>query len=142
MSNFSQFAVEHNFYPRWHYCGSDWFSFDQNSIRDSASRSSDQIFALRCGASSFVGSWFWPIQVTYLYCSLINGYSLVFMPDDRMNLRLLEKAFSESDFDYLKNHGAFQYQLQKDDGTDESFRGLIDLGELLLQQKRELRDKQ
>jgi len=64
------------------------------------------------------------------------------MPDDRMNLRLLEKAFSESDFDYLKNHGAFQYQLQKDDGTDESFRGLIDLGELLLQQKRELRDKQ
>jgi hypothetical protein len=63
------------------------------------------------------------------------------MPADSINIRLLKRAFSESEIAYLKNHGAFQYQLQKDDGTDESFRNLISLGQLLLRQKRELRNQ-
>lgn len=56
------------------------------------------------------------------------------------NIRLLKAAF-QKDWDYLAQHGAFKYQLSKDDGSRKSYEDLIQVGNLLLRQREEIQPR-
>jgi len=49
-------------------------------------------------------------------------------------IQLLHAAFSKKEWEYLSQHGAFKYQLDKDDGSTRSYEDLVNIGNLLLQQ--------
>jgi hypothetical protein len=53
---------------------------------------------------------------------------------------LLQAAFSKREWEYLSQHGAFQYQLDKDDGSTRSYEDLVSVGNLLLCQYKDARD--
>ena len=61
------------------------------------------------------------------------------MSDDSTTIRFLRKAFKQEDWEYLSQHGAFQLQLTKDDGTSQSFETLVQVGSLLLRQRDDLK---
>jgi len=53
-------------------------------------------------------------------------------------IRLLHGAFTKEEWDYLSNHESFKLHLAKDDGSTKSYESLVDVGSLLLQQRKEL----
>ena len=70
-----------------------------------------------------------------------QGLSVRAPVPSEITIRLLSKAFSKEELEYLNNHGAFLYVLKSDDGTPESYEQIVNIGALLLRQKEELKKR-
>jgi hypothetical protein len=54
------------------------------------------------------------------------------------NIQLLEKSFTQKDWQYLSQHPVFKNRLSAKNETLEDYEDILEIGELLIRQREEL----